>query len=181
MKIKNFIFEILETFLSSFVVIMVLYALIASVEVVYGASMEPNFHSGERILVDRISKYIFDFKRGEVVVFFPPGDDTKHYIKRVIGLPGDIVKILDCKVMVSRDGEHYEIEETYLSDGECTSGGLIVKEGRSLKLNEEEYLLLGDNRDESLDSRVLGLVKKDRLIGRVVFRFWPVSQIGFVN
>ena len=132
MKIKNFLLELTETFLTSLVVILLLYVLIASVEVVYGASMEPNFHSGERILVDKITKKVKGFERGEVVVFYPPGDDSKHYIKRVIGIPGDIIKIVDCKILISRDGEKFELDETYLSEDVCTAGSSVVKEGRSL-------------------------------------------------
>lgn len=181
MKIKNFILELTETFLTSFVVILVLYILIASVEVVYGASMEPNFHSGERILVDKVTKRIKGFQRGEVVVFYPPGDDSKHYIKRIIGIPGDIIKIVDCKVLISRDGEKFELDETYLPEDVCTAGSSLIKEGRSLRIEDGQYLLLGDNRSASLDSRVLGLVEEKKIIGRVVFRFWPISVIGFIN
>ncbi|MFC1625135.1 signal peptidase I [Patescibacteria group bacterium] len=181
MKIKNFLLELVETFLTSLVVILILYVLIASIEVVYGASMEPSFYSGERILVDKITKRLREFERGEVVVFYPPGDDSKHYIKRIIGIPGDIIKIIDCKVLISREGEKFELDETYLSEEVCTAGSSVIKEGRSLRVGDEKYLLLGDNRDSSLDSRVLGLVEEKKIIGRVIFRFWPISRVGFVN
>ena len=107
MKIKNFILEIIETVLVSGAVILAIYYFIASVEVVWGPSMEPNFHSGERILVDRITRKLSPLKRGDVVVFYPPNDDSKHYIKRVVGIPGDIFKIINCEVVISRDGKHY--------------------------------------------------------------------------
>ncbi len=181
MKLKDFIFEILETIIVSGAVILALYYFVASVEVVWGPSMESNYYSGERILVDRITKKISPLKRGEVVVFFPPGDDEKHYIKRVVGIPGDIFKVIGCKVVVSRDGEHYTLEESYLGNGTCTEAGVKIREGRSLKLDDGQYVLLGDNRNQSLDSRNLGLVDEDRIIGRVIFRFWPLSRIGFVN
>jgi signal peptidase I len=181
MKIKNFVLEIIETILVSGAVILVLYHFIASVEVVWGPSMEPNYHSGERILVDRITKNISPLKRGEVVVFYPPSDDSKHYIKRVVGIPGDIFKIINCEVVVTRNGEHYFLDEEYLSDSVCTEAGSSIREGRSIKLEEGEYVLLGDNRGQSLDSRNLGTIEKDRIIGRVVFRFWPPEKIGFVR
>lgn len=181
MKIKGFILEIIETVLVSGAVILALYYFIASVEVVWGPSMEPNFHSGERILVDRITKRISPLKRGEVVVFYPNGDDNKHYIKRVVGVPGDIFKIINCEVVVSRDGEHFTLKEDYLAEGTCTEAGLRLKEGRSIKLGEDEYAFLGDNRAQSHDSRNIGLVNKNRIIGRVVFRFWPLNKIGFIN
>jgi signal peptidase I len=143
--------------------------------------MEPNYYSGERILVDRVTKNFSPLQRGEVVVFYPPGDDSKHYIKRVVGVPGDIFKIVNCEVVVTRNGEHYFLDEEYLSDSVCTEAGAAIREGRSIKLEEGEYVLLGDNRSQSLDSRNLGIVGKDRIIGRVVFVFWPPSNIGFVK
>jgi signal peptidase I len=181
MKIKNFILEIIETVLVSGIVILALYTFVASIEVVWGPSMEPNFYSGERILVDRITKKLSPLKRGEVVVFYPPNDDEKHYIKRVVGIPGDIFKIINCNVVVSRDGEHYTLEEDYLSQGTCTEAGTKIKEGRSIKIEENEYVLLGDNRNQSLDSRNIGIVEEKRIIGRVIFRFWPLINIGFVK
>ena len=181
MKIKSYIYEILETILISGIIIFALYYFIASVEVVWGPSMESNFHSGERILVDRISKKISPLKRGEVVVFFPPNDGEKHYIKRVIGVPGDIFKIIDCKVVISRGGSHYILEENYLDKDTCTKGGSVIKEGRSIKVEDGQYILLGDNREDSLDSRILGPIGGDRVVGRVIFRFWPVNKIGFIN
>jgi len=181
MKSKKVIFEIIETFALSAAVYLIISIIIGSIEVVWGSSMEPNFHTNERILVDRISKKIRKYNRGEVVVFFPPNDESKHYIKRVIGIPGDIIKILDCKVLISRDGEKYVLDEYYLSEEECTTGGNKISEGRSLRLAEDEYLLLGDNRDSSIDSRFLGLIKEDKIIGRVIFRFWPIDKAGFIN
>jgi len=181
MKLKDYISEIFETILVSGIVIFAIYYFVASVEVVWGPSMEPNFHSRERILVDRVTGKFSPLKRGEVVVFFPPGDDNEHYIKRVVGIPGDIFKIIDCKVVISRDGEHYTLDEDYLEDGTCTTGDVKILEGRSLKIEENQYVLLGDNRENSLDSRVLGPVDKSRLVGRVIFRFWPIEKMGFVN
>jgi signal peptidase I len=181
MKIKNFILEIIETILVSGAVILAIYYFIASVEVVWGPSMEPNFHSGERILVDRITRKFSPLKRGDVVVFYPPNDDSKHYIKRVVGIPGDIFKIINCEVVISRDGKHYVLSEDYLEEGTCTEAGSVIKEGRSIRVGEGQYVFLGDNRDQSLDSRNIGLVDGGRLVGRVVFRLWPLGKIGFLK
>ena len=181
MKIKNFILEIIETILISGAVILALYYFIASVEVVWGPSMEPNFHSGERILVDRITKKLSPLKRGEIVVFYPPGDNDKHYIKRVVGIPGDVFKVINCEIVISRNGEHYVLNEDYLDESICTEAGSRLREGRSIKLGDDQYVLLGDNRSQSLDSRNIGFIDSKRIIGRVIFRFWPPSEIGFVN
>jgi signal peptidase I len=180
MKLKSFILEIIETILVSGVVILLVYYFIASIEVVSGSSMEPYFHSGERILVDRIAGRS-KLKRGEIVVFYPPGSDTTHYVKRIVGIPGDVFKIIDCKVVISREGSQYILNEDYLSSEVCTKAGGFLKEGRSIRVPENKYVLLGDNREYSLDSRNLGFIDVDRIVGRVVFRLWPVNKISFIN
>ena len=181
MKIKDIIYELLETFLTSLVVILTLYVFIASVETVWGASMEPNFYTGERILVDKVTKRIKEFDRGDIVVLYPPDSDSMHYIKRIVGVPGDITKIFECHVYVSRDGNKFELMEPYLPQNTCTRDGLKIKEGRAFRIESGYYLVLGDNRNVSADSRSFGLVKKDRIIGKVIFRFWPISKAGFIN
>lgn len=180
-NVRNTIIEMAETFAVSFVIIMILYRVVASVEVVSGASMEPNFHTNERILVDKITPIFDRYKRGDVVVLIPPNDPKSHYIKRIIGLPGDTIKIFDCKVYIIKTGSKYSIEEPYLYDNLCTAGGTAVRDGRSLVIPENQYLLLGDNRPFSIDSRYVGLVRRDKILGRVVFIFWPFSNVGFID
>lgn len=181
MNAKNFISETIETILTSIIVLLVLYTTIALPELVWGSSMEPNFETGERILVDKISKVINDdFERGEVVVV-KPEDSSKHLIKRVIGIPGDVFKIYGCKVYISRDGERFVLDEYYLAADTCTKGGSNILDGRSFKIEDGYYVVLGDNREVSMDSRSIGLIKKDDIVGRVAFRFWPIDKIGFVR
>lgn len=178
---ESIFLELVETVLTSIVVIFVIYTTIAIPEQVQGASMEPSFYSGERILVEKVTKHFKDFQTGEVVVLHPPNDDNTDYIKRIIAIPGDIVKILKCDVYINRDGKKYKLEEPYLKEGTCTSAGGRIREGRSFELEEKEYLVLGDNRNRSADSRSFGLVDKNRIVGRVVFRFWPPSQFGYID
>lgn len=180
-NVKRFFWDTLETVVSSFIVIFIIYSTIAFPELVVGSSMEPNFYTGERILVEKVTKYFRPYKRGDIVVLHPPGSDNIDYIKRIVGMPGDVVKIVDCKVYIKSGEESYLYEENYLSDGVCTLGGTKIKEGRSFKVDEGNYLVLGDNREKSLDSRAFGLVPKDRILGKVVFRFWPLSKAGFVG
>lgn len=181
MNFKALIIELVETVLVSLILILVLYSTVASVEVVWGTSMEPNFYTGERILVEKLSKYVKDYQRGDVVVLTPPTDQRKHYLKRIIALPGEIVKVLDCKVFVSKDGEKFYLDENYLDVKECTKGGEAILDGRSMKVEPDTYFVLGDNRDVSVDSRVFGFVKESRIIGKVIFRFWPIGRVGFIS
>jgi len=182
MGIKRNIYEIVESFVTSLLVVLILYMTIGSVEVVWGASMEPNFKSGERILVDKITKSFKDYQRGEVVVLVPPTETSRHYIKRIIGLPGDIMKVFECKIYIYRDGKQFVLDEDYLEPRDCTEGGSqFLEEGRSLKIPEGHYVVMGDNRSNSLDSRFFGLVDRSEIVGRVVFRFWPPNKAGFIN
>ena len=179
-KAKEFIIELTETFVVSFVVIMVIYLFLAFPEIVSGASMEPSLFDKERILVEKITKHFKPFERGEVVVFHPPNDDNIDYVKRIIGVPGDIIKISDCKVYITRDGNRFMLEEPYLYENICTYGGSTIKEGQAMKIKDGGYAVFGDNRTKSADSRVLGFIEEDRIVGRVVFRFWPFSVAGFL-
>ncbi|MDC0449208.1 signal peptidase I [bacterium] len=146
MALKKLIFEFVETLVTSFILVLVLYATVASMEVVLGSSMEPNFFTGERILVEKVTKYFGPYQRGDIVVLIPP-DEDRHYIKRVVGVPGDIIKILDCKVYISQNGEKYVLDETYLGQDTCTTGKSRIKDGRALRVGEGEYVVLGDNRE----------------------------------
>lgn len=176
----NIFRDLTETFVISLVVLLIIYTVLAFPEVVSGASMEPSLYGGERILVEKISKYISPLRRGDIVVFHPPGDDKTDYVKRVIGLPGDIVKVFDCKVFISTDGGRYELEENYLYEDMCTEGGSELLEGRSIKVEANSYLLLGDNRLRSADSRELGVISSDRIVGKAVLRFWPLSKLSLL-
>lgn len=173
---KDFIIELLETFVTSFVVLMLIYWFVALPEVVVGASMEPTIYNGQRIIVERVTKNFKNFERGDIVVLHPPENDNIDYVKRVVGVPGDVIKIYNCEVFISRDGSKFVLQEPYLEEGICTSAGDKIKEGHSIKVEEDEYVVLGDNRNSSADSRLFGLLKEDRIVGRVAMRFWPLSE-----
>lgn len=177
---RNFLIEMSETFIVSLVIIFAIYKFVAFPTLVWGASMEPTFYTGERVLVEKVTKYFTGFKRGQVVVLHPPESDSLEYIKRIVGVPGDIVKIIDCNVYITRDGEKYKLDEYYLAADTCTKGGIKIKEGRSFKIEDGQYMVLGDNRDKSVDSRIIGLIDSDKILGKVVFRFWPPAKVGFI-
>ncbi len=177
---KTFFADLLETLAFTFVVIFLIYKFIAIPELVLQSSMFPTIFSGERVLVDKLSTHLYPYERGEIIVLNPPNNQSTDYIKRIVGLPGDILKIYDCKVYISRGGNRYIVEETYITEDTCTNGGNYLKEGRSLRLEEDEYVVMGDNRSNSTDSRSFGPVKRNAIVGRVIYRFWPISRAGFM-
>ena len=137
--------------------------------------MEPNFYENDYLIVDELSYRLGEVRRGDVVVFRPPTGIEDHYIKRVIGLPGETIEIKDGRITIfnSTYPNGTPLEEEYLSD--FTSGHQRV----TLSLNE--YFVLGDNRDESLDSRKFGPVNEDLIVGRVWIRGLPLDSLGVID
>src|SRR3972149_8814367 len=175
---KNTILDIIESFVTSFVVLAVIYLFLAFPEIVSGASMEPSVFDGERILVEKVTKHLSDspFERGDIVVLHPPENGSIDYVKRVIGLPGEVIGISDCGVQISDGNGKFTVDESYLYENTCTED----ISGKSRRLENNEYFVLGDNRTRSADSRLFGPVAVDRIVGKGIFRFWPPQSIGFL-
>ena len=148
---------------------------------VKGASMEPNFHDHEYLIIDRLNYRLNTPNRGDVIVFRYPHDPREYYIKRVIGLPGETVEITDAGVYIY-NAEHkdgFKIPESYLPKDLSTVP--INPAFTKYDLGVNEYYVLGDNRTASQDSRVFGPVNKSFIIGRVVFRGLPVDKFGKIE
>lgn len=176
----SLILELIEAVAISYFVLMLIYYVVAIPEIVSGASMEPTLYTNERILVDKVTPHFKPYKRGDIVVLHPPSNDNIDYVKRIIGLPGEIIKILNCKVYISKDGNQFVLVEDYLYDNMCTLGGTTIVEGKSQRISGDSYVVLGDNRTRSADSRIIGQITSDRIIGKVVLRFWPLNKLTFL-
>lgn len=144
--------------------------------VVSGSSMAPNFRDGDYLIIDEISYYLRSPERGEVVVFRAPPKPSLRYIKRIIGLPGDTVEIKEGQITITPEGEEsFVLEEPYLS-----KEGVLRYSGR-VELRDNEYFVLGDNRRYSSDSRTWGPLARKNIIGRALFRAWPVSRFSIIE
>jgi signal peptidase I len=143
--------------------------------IVKGASMQPSYYENEYLIIDELTYRFRDPERGETVVFHPPGNKGQYYIKRVIGLPGETVEIRDGKMIIFNDEypNGIALEETYLI--EETEGTQRVQ------LGQDEYFLMGDNRDASLDSRAIGPIPFKNITGRVWIRGLPLDQAGVLE
>ena len=138
---------------------------------VRGQSMDPNFENGDYLIVDEISYRFRQPQRGEVIVFNSPQEPSQRFIKRIIGLPGEVVEIKEGKVAVySSEGRKILDESGYILN--LPTGGNLT-----IALGGEEYFVLGDNRPFSYDSRRFGSLPEDNIIGRVVFRAWPFGEV----
>lgn len=146
---------------------------------VKGASMEPNFHDKEYLIINEIGYRFDDPQRGEVVVFRYPKDPQEYFIKRVIGLPGEEVEIKDGHVVIynSDNLNGLTLNENYLASGTLT----VANSEEKIKLADDEYFVMGDNRTASLDSRVFGPLNRSFIIGKVWWRGWPISKMTVFN
>ncbi len=173
----SFLFEITKVVVISLAIIIPVRYFLIQPFYVKGASMQPTFHESEYLIIDEISYRFGEPERGDVVVFRYPLNPQEYFIKRVIGLPGEKVEIKDGRVYVYND-KHKDgtvLQEDYLPPGTDTPG---MNEDYVI-LGEDEYFLLGDNRNSSKDSRSFGPVKESFVIGKVLLRGWPFDKFGF--
>ena len=179
-KAVEFVWEMIKVGLISLAIILPVRYFLIQPFYVKGASMEPNFYDHEYLIIDEITYRLSEPKRGDIVVFRYPLNPKQYFIKRVIGLPGERVKIENNQVFVGKIGGKLEpLTENYLSPEAQTS--LPIKGYGDVSLGENEYFVLGDNRDESLDSRIFGPVMRDFIIGRTWLRGWPFNRITVFN
>jgi signal peptidase I len=166
------ILEVARTIVIVIAVALLVRAFIAQPFYVIGPSMEPSYHQGEYLIVDELSYRLRDPKRGEVIVLRFPLDPSKDFIKRIVGLPGEKVRVEGGVVTIN--GE--PLPENY-TDGVPTEGGSEVV------LAEDEYFVLGDNRHHgaSSDSRDWGPLSRSNIIGKVWVKLWPIGEAGLAK
>lgn len=173
---KSFLYalrEIIEIVLVAVLVVFGVRSFLVQPFLVSGASMEPNFHGGDYILINELSYRFREPERGEVVVFRYPGDEKTFFIKRIVGLPGERVVVTGGKLYVY-NAAHEEgilINEGYLPEDLVTIGE------KDVTLGENEFFVMGDNRDASFDSRQWGPLKRSEVVGSVWVRLWPLNQV----
>lgn len=180
--IKNFfsfVLELIKVVIISLAIILPIRYFLIQPFYVKGASMEPSFYDHEYLIIDEISYRFREPQRGDIIVFRYPQNPQEYFIKRLIGLPGEKVQLKDGDVYLSsqQSPDGFKLNEPYLSPGTKTYGF----NEEILSLGQAEFYLLGDNRNSSKDSRSFGPVNKSFIIGRVLFRGWPVSRINFFS
>lgn len=174
-KKENAFLDIVRFSLIALIIVIPIRTFIAQPFIVSGASMENTFHTGEYLIVDQLSYEIHPPKRGEVVVFRYPKDPSKFFIKRVIALPGETITIEGSTVRISNPQypNGFILDEPYIKSME--NGADLTEE-----LGEREYFVMGDNRDQSSDSRFWGVLQEERIVGRAFVRLFPPSQMDYL-
>ncbi|HEY0080911.1 MAG TPA: signal peptidase I [Pyrinomonadaceae bacterium] len=141
---------------------------------VEGTSMLPRLHDGERIFVNKLVYYgLPPLSRGDIVVFWYPNDPDKSYIKRVIGLPGESVEVRDGRILINGR----ELPEPYLDPHLNAAHANIAP----TYVKQHYYFVMGDNRDNSYDSRSWGLVPAKYIYGKALFRYWPLTEASLIS
>ncbi|MDJ0843520.1 signal peptidase I [Crocosphaera sp.] len=167
--------ELTQTVVTAVILAFGIRTFVAEARYIPSSSMEPTLEINDRLIIEKLSYHFREPVRGDVVVFNPTDtlkaqDFHDAFIKRIIGLPGETVEVKGGKVYV--DGS--EITEQYIAEDPNYDYGPVV-------VPEEEYLVLGDNRNNSYDSHYWGFVPKDKIIGKAFVRFWPFNRLGSLD
>lgn len=171
-QIKTTAWEIIKFVVIVLIIVIPIRTYIAQPFIVSGASMDPTFHDKQYLIIDELSYRFHPPERGDVVVFKYPKDPRVHFIKRIIGLPGETVRIAGDQITIINDHSSFLLTENYLKSPFNTN--------LELKLLPDEYFVMGDNRSVSLDSRSWGPLPSKLITGRVFLRLFPFSDIAYL-
>ncbi len=166
--VKSVLREVVETVVLTLVIFFLIQTVVRNFRVV-GTSMEPNLHTGEYLIVDKISYRLGSPQRGDVVVFEPPVSAEGDYVKRVIGLPGELVEVRGGEVLVNGK----PITEPYVVRPASYSMD-------ARRVGPDELFVLGDNRNMSSDSHSWGMLPMDKVVGKAIVSYWPPSLWGVI-
>lgn len=167
--------EILRFALIALAIVIPIRFFVAQPFIVSGQSMEPTFHNGEYLIVDQVTYRLEPPLRGDVIIFKYPKDPSKYFIKRVIGMPGDTVSI---------EGNVITVFNVVHPDGVVLSEPYVAEMSPNTSvtevLGEDEYFVMGDNRDNSSDSRMWGVLQGNLIVGRALLRLFPIDEAGYL-
>ncbi|MFH0863670.1 MAG: signal peptidase I [Candidatus Gottesmanbacteria bacterium] len=173
-KFASIFFDLLEVVVVALAIFVVCYLFLFQPHEVNGSSMEPNFHNKEFLLTDKVTYRFRSPTRGDVIVFRSRNNREQDYIKRIIGLPGEKVKVLNDHVFINDQ----RLSEPYLQKDLATYQGSFLRSGEDFLIPPDEYIVMGDNRLASSDSREWGTVVKDDITGKAWLIYWPPQDFG---
>lgn len=190
-KVYSFLIDTLQSLIIAAVVFLIIYQFFLRPFEVKGDSMYPNFHNNTYVLTNVLGIRLSNPKLGDVIVFKAPSDPEKAFIKRVIGTPGDKIRIENGSVYLN---ENLLNESAYLSPAVKTYAGAFLKEGETVTVAPNSFFAMGDNRQFSSDSREWGFIKKEncgfspsdllvgcKIAGYSFFVYWPLSEAKLIK
>lgn len=170
----TFLLDILEVVVFAVGIFFFVYLLIMRPHKIKGASMSPNYPDGEYLLTEKVTYYLRNPERGDVIVFSPPISDVDEFIKRVIALPGERVMVKGGRVYINDK----LLEEPYIASTMQTKEGSFLREGVDYTVPPDLYFVMGDNRPNSSDSRYWGPITKPKMSGRAWIIYYPFDKMG---
>jgi len=167
--------ELAKTFVTAGILAFGIRTFVAEARYIPSSSMEPTLQINDRLIIEKVSYRFQEPQRGDIVVFNPTQALQERnfkdaFIKRVIGIPGDVIKVSAGKVYVNNQ----QLEEAYIAQPPDYNFGPVT-------VPPNQYLVLGDNRNNSFDSHYWGFVPKEKLIGKALVRFWPFTRVGMID
>ncbi|HEY8677808.1 MAG TPA: signal peptidase I [Candidatus Dormibacteraeota bacterium] len=172
---KSFLRDTLEIVFLALVLYVVIQYAVQTVHVL-GSSMSATLHDNDLLVASKISYKLHPPQRGDIIVFKPPNEDSRDFIKRVIALPGDRIRIANAVVYINDQVLH----ESYLPE-KWTYNNNWPADGQDKLVPPDQYFVMGDNRNHSSDSRSFGFVELDAILGKAEVRIWPLDQVGFLT
>jgi len=173
-KTRGFIIEAIIYVAIIFTCVFIIPKYVVQRTIVDGPSMEDTLHNGDNLLVEKISPRTGNLHRFDIIVFYPYGRDIdEYYVKRIIGMPGETIQIVGSDIYIN--GEI--LEEDYGKDP-ITRAGIAAE---PITLADDEYFVMGDNREVSEDSRSIGPVLEENISGKEMIRIWPLNKFGLVD
>lgn len=175
--LATFFIELFKVLVIVAVAVVVIRQFLFKPFVVKGTSMEPNFHEKEYLIIDELSYHFKNPARGEVIVVRYAGDQREYFLKRIIGLPGERLTAVNGRVKIYNQ-EHPD--GFYLDESYYLSPSVLTFSDGDVTLKSDEYFVMGDNRTASLDSRKIGPILRNDLVGRAFLRGWPLTRIDLL-
>lgn len=172
---KSFFRDTFEIVFLALVLYLVISYAVQTVHVL-GSSMYATLHDHDLLVASKITYKLHPPQRGDIIVFKPPSDEQRDFIKRVIAVPGDRIRI--DKGVVYINGQ--VLKEPYLPEP-WTSNNSWPTDGRDTVVPPGDYFVMGDNRNHSSDSRTFGWVEQDAILGKAEIRIWPLPEFGLIN
>ena len=168
---KSFLKDLIKDIIIAFVIVLIVTACVKPT-IVSGQSMDDTLHDGNYLIVNKLAYKFGEPEHGDIIVFDSGQEEHELWIKRVIGLPGDVIKT---------DGRTLYINNAKASEPYIKKGTVAQGEMKTWIVPEGAVFVMGDNRNNSTDSRIIGYVEDDTVVGKAVLRLWPVGSIGKIE
>lgn len=176
-NLGSHLIDFIQTLVVFGAVFALIYLFVAQFHKVSGNSMFPTMHNGDYLITEKITYRLGQPKYGDIVVLKNPRDESQDFIKRIIALPGDTIRIENDSIFINGN----LLNEPYLPTNTPTHSGAFLTEGSTIKADPNQYFVIGDNRNHSSDSREWGPITREEIVGKAFFRYWPPQSLGLLT